>query len=616
MVAILGRNGCGKSTFLKIVSGIIEPTEGTVEVRGKVASILELSMGFHNDLTGRENIFLRSELYGIPRAEVAKNLEKIITYSDLGKFIDNPVRTYSSGMRSRLAFAIMVNVDAEVFLVDEALSTGDAAFSSKASEHLKDLVRNGKTVMLTSHNMRTIKATCNRAVWIDDHRIAMDGPAEEVCDAYNRSIVESFEDTLKLAEGGSSAAQYRLAGYYHHGVYTERDPERYRFWLSQAATRDHVPAMCEYADILMSEDPVGNRDEALALYKASADGGSFDARRRYSNLRAGSDDDFVAVKNVLADLSRTGYPSDLCEYATVLSTTAISDDDREQAFDMFCKAADAGSAEAFFRKGMMLHKGFGTERSESKAVEALEAAAALGHSKAMVVLADMYMDGTTVERDPAKAYRWYLLSAETGNPRSQYQVATMLSSGIGVEKDEDEADLWYRRHSASELNGSRMYALEMIDKRRGARRPETPVMYEEAADSGNLRAIAKLAYMRETGKEVTKDVTKASALYDTLEKGPAKGRGAAASAHLEGRLGESDLERAFTLYKQAADNGDVKAMYPVACMYRDGIGVQEDRELYKFYTRMASDFGNKEAQAIVRKWDAKEKKRRRKEGAS
>ncbi|MBR1452500.1 MAG: ABC transporter ATP-binding protein, partial [Candidatus Methanomethylophilaceae archaeon] len=187
ILGILGRNGCGKSTFLKIVSQIIEPDEGTVEVFGKVASILELSMGFHGDLSGRDNIILRSELYGIPREKVLENLDSIIEYSDLGVYIDNPVRTYSSGMKSRLAFSVMVNVDADIFLVDEALSTGDMAFASKASEHLKDLVRSGKTVLFTSHSMNTIKRTCNRAVWISDRTIKMDGPADEIVDEYSRS---------------------------------------------------------------------------------------------------------------------------------------------------------------------------------------------------------------------------------------------------------------------------------------------------------------------------------------------------------------------------------------------------------------------------------------------
>ena len=124
------------------------------------------------------------------RKVALERLDEIVEYSDLGKFIDNPVRTYSSGMKARLAFSVMIFVDADIFLVDEALSTGDAAFATKASEHLKNLVRNGKTVLMTSHNIRTIRSSCNRAIWLSDKTIFMDGPVDEVCDAYSKSIME------------------------------------------------------------------------------------------------------------------------------------------------------------------------------------------------------------------------------------------------------------------------------------------------------------------------------------------------------------------------------------------------------------------------------------------
>ena len=243
VVGVIGKNGCGKSTFLKLVSEVLDPDTGSVEVRGNVASILELSMGFHPDLTGRENVIIRSELYRMNPETKEQDIEKIIAYSDLGEYIDNPIRTYSSGMRSRLAFSVMVNVDADIYIIDEALSTGDMAFASKASEHLKNLVRSGKTVLFTSHSLSTVKRTCERAIWLYDHTIYMDGPVEDVCDAYSRSVNDSFEETLSLAEGGSSSAQYRLATFYRDGVGTEADQTLYRKWLEDASLREHPLAM-------------------------------------------------------------------------------------------------------------------------------------------------------------------------------------------------------------------------------------------------------------------------------------------------------------------------------------------------------------------------------------
>ena len=160
-----------------------------------------------------------------------------------------------------------------------------------------------------------------------------------------------------------------------------------------------------------------------------------------------------------------------------------------------------------------------------------------------------------------------------------------------------EADVWFRRNAESELNEARMYALEAICRRGGSGRPETAVMIRDAADCGNLRAAGNLADMMVSGKGVRKDLSAASSLY--------------AKAADDGRTGQCDPGLSFRLFKQAADNGDQYAMYAVACMYRDGKGTSEDREKYKFYTRMAADFGNRDAKEIVGKWDAKEKKRRK-----
>ena len=148
IVGILGRNGSGKSTLLSIISKILEPDSGSIELSGKVATILELNMGFNADLSGRENIYLKSELYGIPRKETDKKIDSIIEYSGIGKYIDSPIRTYSSGMTGRLAFSVLINVDADILIVDEVLSTGDASFSAKAVEHFKNLVKRGKTVLV------------------------------------------------------------------------------------------------------------------------------------------------------------------------------------------------------------------------------------------------------------------------------------------------------------------------------------------------------------------------------------------------------------------------------------------------------------------------------------
>ena len=604
IVGILGRNGCGKSTFLKLVSQILEPDEGTVEVEGKIASILELSMGFHNDLSGRENIILRSALYGIPREEVMKHIEEIITYSDLGVFIDNPVRTYSSGMRSRLAFAIMVNVEADIFLVDEALSTGDLAFASKASEHLKDLVRSGKTVLFTSHSMSTIKRTCNRAIWLCDHTIKMDGPAEDVVEAYTRSINESFEESLTLAEGGSTSAQYRLSTFYRDGNGVERDVEKQRYWLEQAAMREHPMAMADLADILLSE---GKEEEAMDLYQKAAENGNYEARRKFATMLGDTRDEIEELRGIMKDLASTGYPYDLYNYGNLMYKSALTMEDYKVAFEYLQMASEKGWLDADVLIAQMYRDGLGVDRSIGDYEKKLIYASEGGHPKAMSMLAEAYLEGKFIEKDNQKAFQWYLRSASTGNMKSQYQVAVMLSSGIGCEKDENAAKQWFARYSSTALNDSRKIAMDTMR----ARRADIDIsndMLKSMSKSFHPQSMVALASKYDSGNGFKKN---RDASKDLLEKAALAGgnpRTRLAEFYLEGD--ENSKKKAFELLSSAAAFGDGGAMYRLAMMYKDGICCEADDTKYRMYMRMAAERGNRDAKDLVMKWDDRIRRRK------
>ena len=165
-VCLIGTNGSGKSTLLKLMTKIIYPNEGTIETHGKLTSLLELGAGFHQDFTGRENIYFNAAVFGLTKAEIEKRVDDIIEFSELGEFIDNPVRTYSSGMYMRLAFSIAINVDAEILLIDEILAVGDQHFQDKCFDKLKELRDSDKTIVIVSHSLDTVKDLCTRAVWI------------------------------------------------------------------------------------------------------------------------------------------------------------------------------------------------------------------------------------------------------------------------------------------------------------------------------------------------------------------------------------------------------------------------------------------------------------------
>lgn len=184
-VALIGTNGSGKSTLLKLMTKIIYPTSGKIITRGKIASLLELGAGFHPDFTGRENIYFNAAVFGLSKKEIDKRLNDIIEFSELGELIDTPVRTYSSGMYMRLAFSVAINVDADILLIDEILAVGDQHFQDKCFDKLKEFKDDkNKTIVIVSHSLDSVKMLCNRAIWIYDGKVRMDGKPEEVIKNY------------------------------------------------------------------------------------------------------------------------------------------------------------------------------------------------------------------------------------------------------------------------------------------------------------------------------------------------------------------------------------------------------------------------------------------------
>ena len=184
VVGLIGVNGSGKSTLLKLMTKIIYPTKGRIETQGKLTSLLELGAGFHPDFSGRENIYFNASIFGLTKKEIDKRLEQIIEFSELRAFIDNPVRTYSSGMYMRLAFSVAINVDAEILLIDEILSVGDQHFQEKCFQKLEELKAEGKTIVFVTHGMGAVKRFCTRAVWLHQGEIKMDGDTKTVIDEY------------------------------------------------------------------------------------------------------------------------------------------------------------------------------------------------------------------------------------------------------------------------------------------------------------------------------------------------------------------------------------------------------------------------------------------------
>lgn len=198
VLGIIGRNGAGKSTLLKLLSRITYPTSGTVRVRGRVASLLEVGTGFHEELTGRENIYLNGSILGMKKQEIDARLDEIVDFSGVSQFIDTPIKRYSSGMRLRLGFAVAAHLSPDILLVDEVLAVGDADFQKKCLDTMDDLRSSGRTVLFVSHNMAAVEGLCSRCIWIEEGRLRADGDARSIVSDYMQTFARASVGTVDL----------------------------------------------------------------------------------------------------------------------------------------------------------------------------------------------------------------------------------------------------------------------------------------------------------------------------------------------------------------------------------------------------------------------------------
>jgi len=214
VIGIIGRNGAGKSTLLKILSRITEPTEGYADVHGSVSSLLEVGIGFHVELTGRENIYLNGAILGMKRSEIARTFDEMVAFAEIEKFIDTPVKRYSSGMYLRLAFAVAAHLQSEILIVDEVLAVGDAQFQKKCLGKMDEVSKGGRTILFVSHNLATVQSLCSRALWVQEGRTVADGPPSVIIADYLKtattSVCDRTWDNPDLAPGDGAVRLHSI----------------------------------------------------------------------------------------------------------------------------------------------------------------------------------------------------------------------------------------------------------------------------------------------------------------------------------------------------------------------------------------------------------------------
>jgi len=292
VVGIVGRNGSGKSTLMKILSGIMGPDSGTVNVNGKVASILELGMGFEPEMTGRDNIRIKCSMYGFTEKDIDQQMESIIQFSELGEQVDHPLRTYSSGMTAKLAFSVIMHTTCNVMIVDEVLSVGDASFNAKCRMVFQKMKKEGRAILIASHSMETLESMCDRVMWIDEGKVREMGDPSSVCYHFFSDMVDSFDTIIKLAEEGDVISMNRSAVMLRDGIGVQKDEKRAVDLFTKAANMGHTDSQMDLADMKLK---AGDKKSALALYKKAANDGNYKAITRLTVM----DEDNAAVSEKL-----------------------------------------------------------------------------------------------------------------------------------------------------------------------------------------------------------------------------------------------------------------------------------------------------------------------------
>ena len=590
---IIGRNGSGKSTLLKMISRIMEPDTGSIEIDGRVASILELGMGFHQDLSGKENIYIKGSMYGFTREQIDERLDKIVKYAELEDYIDLPIRVYSSGMTSRLAFAIMINVDADIVILDEVLSTGDLAFGTKSRAHFSNMKARGKTIVIVAHSMGTMRDMCDRVAWIDGGKIRELGPPNVVCGHYEMELAESLEVITELAESGVPASQNTLGCMYRDGSNIEKNSELAVYWFEEAVKRDSDEAKVNLADMIISGVKTDDRERALDLYMSAARKGNRDARAKLSRLLTKEKSD---IGKEMADdfkkLLESESPQLCFEYGDLLMKTAWNNEDKTEALDWFQRSADGGNVNAMYQISLMYRDGNGPNRDNTKHLEWLKKAAENGHAQSQLMLGNMYRDGIKVESDEFEAFRWYKMAAENNNPDAIYQVAVMYRDGKGIDENKDESNRWLKLYSEHNLfRQINILADSFLYSKNGVSDPETGMKwYSVNAEHNDSNSKYQIGKMLSEGDE--KDISEAISLLSSAAE---KGHFASAVQMLNlyglGLADESVLEKAVNSIDFIIKQGNSWAANVVGSMYASGNIVQTDGNKAVEYLQAAAVSG-------------------------
>ncbi|MBR4227262.1 MAG: SEL1-like repeat protein [Candidatus Methanomethylophilaceae archaeon] len=598
VMGIVGRNGSGKSTLMKILSGIMGPDSGTVNVSGKVASILELGMGFEPEMTGRDNIRIKCSMYGFTEKEINQQMESIIQFSELGEQVDHPLRTYSSGMAAKLAFSVIMHTQCNVMIVDEVLSVGDASFNAKCRMVFQKMKKEGRAILIASHSMETLESMCDRVMWIEEGKVKEIGNPSTVCYHFHSDMVDSFDTIIKLAEEGDVISMNRAAVMLRDGIGAQKDEKRAVELFTKAASMGHTDSQMDLADMKLK---AGKKDEAMNLYKKAASNGSFGAITRLTLM----DKDNVAISEKLMkdvrDKAESGNIRAMKLLADMLYSGNVFVKDQVEAFKWNMKCAELGNVQALYMVGFCYREGIGVEKNGEEALKWLIQAFEHGSTKARTEIANMYRKGMAIECDMSKAIEWYKLAAECGDGTAMQQLGLIYRDAIGVDKDEAQAVYWLKRQAIQSMLGAEATFGDIL--RQGYvddEQKKSLYWYKDAASKGNMSGMIQLGVAYRDGGIAVADSAEASKWFSKcadLRSNLACYE--LALLYLRGNGVQRDTKKAFELMKMSSDLGNVNAMLQLAIMYKDGEVVQKNIPEARRLLKILSENNNNTARAIL-----------------
>lgn len=639
VVGIIGRNGSGKSSLLSMISGIMFPDSGTIEKNGKIASILELGLGFQNDLSGRENIYIKGEMFGFKKSEIESKIDDIIRYSDLGDAIDRPVRTYSTGMTGKLAFSIISCVDADILLIDEILSVGDLSFSTKAGVHFKKMASEGKTIILVSHSMPIINDMCTKVIWIDSGKIVEEGDPRVVVGHYQTMISESPDVLTELAESGDPGAQNRLGCMYRDGIRVDQDYHKSFEMFSSASMNGWAESQVHLGDLYLEGKGIEkNKEKAEYWYRLAAEKNNPEGRKRLAALIGNSfpDDpireETINTLKIISTNDSSGKILSLIGDAIYFNKKNSAD--VLEAIKYYRKAAELGHSPSFYQLGNIYLNGKDLERNTEKAISFYEKGADLGNQQCQLALAEIYYDGILVSRDYKRSFRRYLQASENGNFNAMYRAGIMLLDGKGTTKNRKAAEKWFLISSHRDLLssfvtignhyesvGNISEALKWHDRasalgfvrssnfitdaiRKGLiPNPGNEVLAEmlkKSIDRENIHAAEELYSMTSQGEIDNPEMKKfAFAKLKEFSNSNFMASRIIGNYYFSGIGTNADGNIALQWYLRAANQGDIWSTNKAAEMLRKGIGVEQNSDEAARLYEMSASRGNLDAASML-----------------